>query len=186
MSEQFKITIEPCNDGKQGLNITAGRKQLPMMLDLGSCNPLSELAELVIELYFFYEQQGAGSELQPLYLFWDGDAGQYTWSFTPQADKNIQLAITFCPDNGGQPVPYLQDELKLAVTVSLNSLRQALFVAMKQLLTRYSIIGYRQDCEKRDFPVALFLQLTRLDSNRVDDDISFADDLRQLNNLFSS
>jgi hypothetical protein len=184
MQKKLMIEITSFANSILELTISAPQGNLIMKLGAEACDPLAELGELLFDLHAVYEEPPQLGKDQPLYLFWDGDGGQYTWCLTPGHDKSITIEISFCKDTSDGNYPYPENELKLATVAQLDKLSDSLFSEMKKILKLHSFSGYRQHCHKRNFPLSLFLKLSHLSVNTTGKP-SLDDDLIQLAQIFS-
>ncbi len=185
MQKKMKIKISSFANSVMALSLSASQGNLTMKLGAEKCDPLTELGELLFDLHAVYEDPPQLGKVQPFYLFWDGDGGQYTWCLTPGHDKSIAIEISFCQDNSEGNYPYPENELQLVTVASLDELTDQLFREMKKLLELHSFSGYRQHWRKRDFPLSLLLRLSLLDTTQIKADSCLREDLIQLREIFS-
>jgi hypothetical protein len=183
MQKKLMIEISSFANSILELTISAPQGNLIMKLGAEACDPLSELGKLLFDLHAVYEEPTRLGKDEPCYLFWDGDGGQYTWCLTPGHDKTISIQINFCPDVAAGI--YTDSVLKLAAVASLDELSDDLFCEMKKILELHSFNGYRHHWRQKDFPLGLFLKLSRLGNNEASNPPSLKNDLLQLEKILN-
>ena len=155
------ICLKEVIDGTLQIEIRSSDEHIIMNLQKKFCNPLSELGEILFDIYNYYENGNCQTvDSKSMYLFWESESCQYSLEFILNQNQVINLKICHCPDIFAGI--HTESELKLNIQIKLKTLMENFLEGMKKLLLHYGFIGYKKRWQKHDFPIAIFLKLYNL------------------------